>query len=311
MVQFANVDIDPAVSGQIVELDAQPTPDQVTAFRLSGVGVVRGLLSVEETQTIRDAYMAAAADGPIDGLSETGKDQAQGDSVDPLKRYPRMLHPHRFADLEAGRLALQYMLDARISRVLRAVTGEEPIAAQSMFYFKPPGARGQGLHQDNNPLAVKPGTCMAAWIPVDRCDADNGALSVVPGTGPLEMLCDAESESRADLFFNGGTLKLPEGIEPVTADMELGDVLFFNGQTIHGSYPNTTTDRWRRTLIFHYAPESCEEIADFYHPLLDMQGQVVERGRSRMGGLCGEYREAPKDGAMGSMGGGMMGGAMA
>lgn len=289
----AVIAIDPSIAGRIVELDLQPTPDQVAAFRKAGVGVVRGLLSIDEVAVIREAFMDAAADGPVDGLSETPASLVKPDESDPLKRYPRMLHPHRHSEIEAGRLALRYMLDQRIADVLRIITGEEPIAAQSMFYFKPPGGRGQGLHQDNNPLAVKPGTCIAAWIPVDHCDADNGALSVVPGTGPLELLCDVEQEDRADIFFNGGSIKLPEGVEPVTATLALGDVLFFNGQTIHGSYPNTTADRWRRTLIFHYAPESCEEIADFYHPLLDMRGNVVERRKSQMGGLCGEFRDKP------------------
>jgi ectoine hydroxylase-related dioxygenase (phytanoyl-CoA dioxygenase family) len=159
-----------------------------------------------------------------------------------------------------------------------------------MFYYKPPGSRGQGLHQDNNPLAVDPGTCIAAWIALDPCDAENGALSVVPGTGPLELLCDAEMDERSDLFFNGGSLHLPEGVTPKTVDMEPGDVLFFNGQLIHGSFPNTTEDRWRRTLIFHYVPESCEEVSGFYFPLLDTQGNEVTRRASPAGGPCGKFQ---------------------
>lgn len=282
--------IDSSLAGAIPEIAPVPTPEQISLFRRSGVGVVRGLFETDEITRIRDAFMEAAKAGPVEGLSETSITQVKEGDVDPLLRYPRMLHPHRNSDLACGRLALQYMLDPRIGRVLEAVTGEAPIAAQSMFYFKPPGGRGQGLHQDNNPLAVKPGTCMAAWIPLDRCDAENGALSVVPGTGPLDLLCDAENEERAELFFNGGSIKLPEGITPVTASLEPGDVLFFNGQLIHGSYPNTTEDRWRRTLIFHYAPESCEEIAAFYHPLLDMQGREVQRGVSPAGGPCGQFQ---------------------
>ena len=285
--------IDPAVAKQIPVLDAEPTAEQIAAFRQAGVGVVRGLIKPEEVDRLREAFMAAAVDGPVEGLSEGAGSLAKPNEDDPLKRYPRMLHPHRRADLEIGPLARRYMLDARIFKVLRAVLGEEPLAAQSMFYFKPPGGRGQGLHQDNNPLAVKPGTCLAAWIPLDPCDADNGALQVVPGTGPLELLCDADRESRADIFFNGGSIKLPEGVEPIPAMMEAGDVLFFNGQLIHGSYPNRTTDRWRRTLIFHYAPESCEQIADFYLPMLNVKGHDVMRRKSKMGGLCGEFVDKP------------------
>lgn len=286
--------IDPAVSVEIPELGVAPSPEEVVRFRASGVGVVRSLFAGDEVTEILDAFMAATRGGPVDGVSESATAFETG-AVDPLKQYPRMLHPHR-AQTDFGRLALRYMLDARIWNVLRALTGEEPIAAQSMFYFKPPGARGQGLHQDNRPLSVKPGTCIAAWIALDETDEENGALAVVPGSGPLETLCDAKYEQRSDEFFNSGSLVLPDGIETVTAAMHPGDVLIFNGQTIHGSFRNTSANRWRRTLIFHYAPESCEEIAKFYHPLLAADGSVVERGLSPNGGICGaQHREQESD----------------
>jgi hypothetical protein len=282
----ATFSIDRTLATTIPELSLDPSPAEVEIFRRTGVGVVRGLLTRDEVDEILSVYMDAVADGPVEGISEARPAGSADETTDPLLRYPRMLQQHR-SDLPVGRLALRYLLDERIWNVLRAVTGEEPLAAQSMFYFKPPGARGQGLHQDNRPLSVNPGTCMAAWIAIDRTDEHNGALAVVPGSGPLDTLCDVEHEKRSDLFFNGGSLVLPEGIEPVTAVMEPGDVLFFNGQTIHGSWPNTTEDRWRRSLIFHYAPESCEEINGFYHPLLAADGSVVGRRVSPAGGICG------------------------
>ncbi len=280
--------IDLSLPTEIPELHQVPEADEVSLFRRSGVGVVRGMFSLAEVEMIRAAFMDAAETGPVDGLSETNV-EVKGQE-DPLLRYPRMLHPHRHPEMPAGKIAFQYMLDPRIVSVLEAVTGEGSLAAQSMFYYKPPGSRGQGLHQDNNPLAVNPGTCMAAWIALDPCDAESGALSVVPGTGPLDLLCDVETEDRSDLFFNGGSLVLPEGVKPVTVEMAPGDVLFFNGQLIHGSYPNTSSDRWRRTLIFHYVPESCEEVAAFYHPLLNVNGQEVKRRASPSGGPCGEFK---------------------
>ncbi|MFW6038893.1 MAG: phytanoyl-CoA dioxygenase family protein [bacterium] len=283
--------LDRSVTTCIPEIAALPSDEQIAAFRRAGVGVVRSLLDVAEIEHLMDAFMKAAADGPIENLSETSITTKPGAGDDPLVRYPRFLHPHRRDDLEIGPLSLRYMLDPRINRVLSALLGEPILAAQSMFYFKPPGARGQGLHQDNQPLAVHPGTCLAAWIPLDRCDEENGALKVVPGSGPLDLLCDAETEERADIFFTGRSIKLPGNVMPVIAELDRGDVLLFNGQLIHGSYPNRSPDRWRRTLIFHYAPASCEEIAGFYHPLLDMNGNVVERRKSPAGGPCGRFTE--------------------
>src|SRR5438552_15310787 len=115
-------------------------------FRQDGFLLMRGFFSPEETSELRDAFMAASPDGPVLGLSEI---KASYGPDDPLARWPRMMHPHRHPELSIGPLAMRRMLDRRIESVLRALFGEEPVAAQSMFYFKPPGARGQDLHQDN------------------------------------------------------------------------------------------------------------------------------------------------------------------
>ena len=40
--------------------------------------------------------------------------------------------------------------------------------------------------------------------------------------------------------------------------MAPGDGLFFDGKTIHGSYPNQTADRWRRSFICHYIGKRAE-----------------------------------------------------
>jgi hypothetical protein len=77
--------------------------------------------------------------------------------------------------------------------------------------------------------------------------------------------------------------------------MEPGDVLFFNGQLIHGSYPNSSRDRFRRSLIGHYIVGEAEKVAKFYHPVLRMDGSQVELGISERGGPCGVWVE--QDGA--------------
>ena len=98
---------------------------------------------------------------------------------------------------------------------------EEVLSAQSMFYFKPPGARGQALHQDNFYLRVEP-----------------------------------------------------------------GDVLFFNGSLVHGSGPDTTTGRFRRSFICHYVGRSAQRIAEYY-PVMTMRGERVQLAASVGGGPCG------------------------
>lgn len=247
-------------------------------YHSGGYVVVRGLFSHEEVVLYREHFAELLKKRQFSENLEP----ARIDDGDPLRKYPRMIHMHRW-----DRLSRNWLLDNRLREVLVALLGQEPYAVQTMYYFKPPGARGQALHQDQRFLQVQPGTCIAAWMAVDPCDEENGCLQVVPGTQNLPVLCTVQadvSESFTDI-----TVPLPEGLRPVPVRMEPGDVLFFNGQLIHGSFPNRSSDRFRRALIGHYIVAEAERVAEFYHPVLGMDGSQVQLGASTEGGPCGVW----------------------
>ena len=60
-------------------------------------------------------------------------------------------------------------------------------------------------------------------------------------------------------------------------------------QIVHGSLPNTTSDRFRRSLIGHYIMGQAEQVYEWYHPVLHMDGTPVELGVSEVGGTCGTW----------------------
>ena len=66
-----------------------------------------------------------------------------------------------------------------------------------------------------------------------------------------------------------------------------GDVLFFNGNLIHGSYRNKTKDRFRRAFICHYANASAATINIHYNPLFKADGTEVVLEGNPDGGPCG------------------------
>jgi ectoine hydroxylase-related dioxygenase (phytanoyl-CoA dioxygenase family) len=265
-----------------------PPLETVQTFNDQGYVVVRGVYSGDEIAAVREAFMAQAEGGPTPGLSDVPKGVAPGD---PLSRYPRMMNPHRHPDKAVGRLALEFLLAKRLEPLLTAMLGEEPLAAQTMFYFKPPGARGQELHQDNFYLRVAPGTCIAAWLAVDDVDEENGGMKLVPGTQHMDIACPEAADLRTS--FSADYVPIPEGKTAVHANMRAGDVLFFNGSVIHGSTPNTSTTRFRRSLIAHYVPRSSEQVAGWYRPLLSFGMDEVEVAEALGGGPCGTMAAAP------------------
>lgn len=252
-------------------------------FDTNGYVVARGLFSTEETAALREHFMRLRAEGAKehDMEADTKIDN------DPLKKYPRMLHMQRW-----DKTSLGWALGERIAKSVQVLLEDEPLLAQTMLYFKPPGARGQAMHQDQYYLRAKPGTCMAAWMALDDTDVENGCMHVVPGSHVWELLCPVKADSSTS--FTDTAVPLPEGAEVVPVTMKAGDVLFFNGQLVHGSSPNVSEDRFRRSLIAHYIEAKAEQIAAYDQPLIKMDGSPLYINESEGGGRCGVWVD--KDG---------------
>jgi phytanoyl-CoA hydroxylase len=250
--------------------------EQVQFFEENGYYIARELFSASEVEQYIDHYMRMRAEGPHPG-DTSGVDFG---SNDPLKRFPRMIHMHRW-----DQVSLDWLIDQRIAAHLSSLVNREAFAVQSMIYFKPPQARGQALHQDQYYLRVQPGTCIAAWMALDPCDEENGCLQVVPGSHTWPLLCTVQADISKS--FTDVTVPIPADSEVRSMIMKPGDVLFFNGQVVHGSLSNTSQDRFRRSLIGHYVGGDAQEVAKWFHPALRMDGSPVELGTSEGGGSCG------------------------
>ena len=250
--------------------------------RFDGQGFlnVPQLFSTEEVMRFCRHFMDLRAAGSYPGDS-AGVDNR---SHDPLKRFPRMIHMHRWDEF-----SLHWMLDARLRDCMTDLLGREPFAVQTMLYFKPPGARGQALHQDQHYLRVQPGTCIAAWLALDDCDEENGCLQMVPDSHNWPLLCSKKADT--SVSFTDVTVDLPDGVKSEPVLMQAGDVVFFNGQVVHGSYPNTSADRFRRAFIGHYIAGEAKEVAKYFHPIIQMDGSIVELDVSDGGDMCGRWVE--------------------
>jgi phytanoyl-CoA hydroxylase len=253
------------------------TPAELEAWQRDGYHVARGLFSADEVGAVAARF---------DALGERAEPVADHWVPDPaatdiLGRYPRVMHPH---ELDPANMDL--FLDPRVHTVLRTLMGEDVLGVQTMFYFKPPGARGQAFHQDNYYLLVQPYTCVAAWLAVDRSYPENGGLQVCPGTHRLELECPDHADLTTS--FTDDYVAPPVGHEPVGLDLQPGDMLFFTGSVIHGSGPNATDSSWRRSFISHYMPESATHIGGWYLPhMYDFAGRPVSRDSTEWGGPCG------------------------
>jgi phytanoyl-CoA hydroxylase len=267
---------------------------QDAQFRRDGYVVVRQVYTPVEIAEIRDTFMRMAGNGPIDGLSEVRQTLTSGETVpyspsDPLRFYPRMLHPHNHMDKPVGPLSMKFMLHPKLKPILTTLFAEEPVAVQSMFYFKPPGSRGQALHQDNYYLRVKPGTCIAGWVAVDDADEENGGILCVPNTHSHPIQCPEQSNTAESFTLEYVTP--PEGTRAELVPLKAGDVLFFNGNMIHGSGPNRSKTRFRRAFICHYVPRHTVELSHWYSTPFSFNRELLSIPVATGGGPCGNSAE--------------------
>jgi ectoine hydroxylase-related dioxygenase (phytanoyl-CoA dioxygenase family) len=247
-----------------------------------GFVLAPSLFSLREIAAIRDRFEEIWEAG-VPGYFERDAEGARN----ACERYPRIIHPHRFDDLSR-----RVLLDARIETIVGSLLDDEPIAAQTMYYWKPPGTPGQAPHQDNLYLQADDAAgCIAAWIAIDECDEGNGCLVCVPGSHRLELLCPGEADPTKS--FSGHHVQTPDGMPETAVTMSPGDCLFFGGLTIHGSGPNQSSERFRRSFICHYIGARSTKSASFYNPLIRFSGEEFCNEAGDIGNPCGVAIEGP------------------
>lgn len=248
-------------------------------FDQDGYCVADDLFSESELQEIEDFFEEYKNCGGkvFDGGSGY-------EEIDASKRQVRAMHPHRYS-----RRAMDWFTNPNVAEVLEYLLGKPALGAQTMYYYKPPGAKGQGMHQDNFYLLSKPATCIAAWTAIDDATIENGCLYVVPGSHCGNILCPDSQGERWMSYGDSHISKFPRETKPVAVPVRRGQTMFFGGNLIHGSGPNRTTDRSRRTFIGHYVDDATETLAKFYHPIVNMRQETVSHVAEHIGGgPCGD-----------------------
>ncbi len=256
------------------------TPAQIEHFHRDGWCVVDSLFSANEIAAIEAFFEDFKHNG-----AAIYDDGMKFEDIDPAKRQLRAMHPHRHSER-----ARQWALQPRVLDVLGVLLGRPALLAQTMYYFKPPGAKGQGMHQDNFYLLAAPATCIAAWTAIDAAGLDNGCLWVVPGSHRHAIHCpDAVPGENWNNYGDSHINPFPREAKPIPVIVPRGSTMFFGGQLIHGSGPNRTQTTSRRTFIGHYVDESTTSLSKFYHPVLNRDGEVVSTvAVDTGGGPCGD-----------------------
>lgn len=266
-------------SGELREaMPYRVSVDEYRAFRTQGFLAVRGLVSPEEIQELRqhtDDLMQGRLPEQNIPMSERDVRKDGGVTTQGLEMPPPHLSPaekaqyflrihmlHRKLELHE-----RYMMHPRVLDVLQVLIGPDVLALQTMLFLKPPGKPGQGWHQDSYYIPTHADTLCGAWIAIDEANEHNGAMWMAQGSQVEPVYPPKSGYGHGDKGI--GDITMVDGVSnPNDAENDLapiadrypqvlvaaqpGDVVFFGGHVLHRSKANITPDKFRRAFVSHY-----------------------------------------------------------
>ncbi len=235
--------------------------EEIAELRKHTEDLMEGLLP--EQQGLESKYLDSS--GKAVQVNEFGKPPANLTKEERMNYFLRLHMTHRKVAFHEKTL-----LHPRVLDVLETIIGPDVMAMQTMLFLKPPGSAGQGWHQDSYYIPTHPDTLCGAWIAIDDCDEQNGAMWFAKGSGaePVYPPCPEVGYGFGDKLVKdvkyvknvSDTDDSKNALTPVAAkydqvlcNAKAGAVVFFNGHVLHRSKQNWSKDRFRRSFVSHYA----------------------------------------------------------
>jgi len=259
------------------------TADEIETYRRDGVVCLRGVLSPEWVNVLKDAvddaerrYGALTAEAASASMIEPTLEQSH---LHPMGQLGDMLEAQGLDVLRDGKpsdsdgqyiVVNNAVLDYPAVQRLAKDSPLAELAAQlfgakkvnflfDQIFIKQPGAGTRtAFHQDWGYFHVDGEQIASFWTAAESVVKENGAMGYIKGS----HLWDLHSPNAFISQMTSGDNGLPslpdiEGNEAdydiVYFDVEPGDVIVHNYRLVHGSRGNTTLDRPRRALSLRYA----------------------------------------------------------
>ena len=164
------------------------------------------------------------------------------------------------ADLTVAKLALS----ADVGRAASLLTGWSGARlGQDTIWWKAPKTKPIAHHQDSSFMDfLDPAMTVTCWVTLDDTHRDAGTLEYVPGSHlwpltPLPKSFHGQDDYRAQMKAAAQAASI-EPPDPIFIEVPAGSCVFHAGEIWHGSGPNITGDRIRRSIGIHMIPEDAQ-----------------------------------------------------
>jgi len=246
------------------------TDDEVCQFREDGYFIARGLYDTEEMDLLSQA---ARQDKALDDHAIERNDGEGG-----VARLALWNHP---GDDIYG----MFSRGPRLVDSMENLLGGEVYHYHSKMNMKQPRVGGAwAWHQDygywyqNGCLFP---TMASVMIAVDRATRENGCLQVIRGSHQMGRIDHVLTGEQAGADMERVNVAL-QRLELVYVEMEVGDVVFFDGNLLHRSDQNRS-DQPRWVLICCYNAARNDPYKDHHHPRYTPLDKVDDDAIKRVG----------------------------
>ena len=202
-------------------------------------------------------------------------------ALPPGQRPEHMDVPH-FADPAL----FAWLFDDDVLDLVEPLLGPDLALFSSHFICKPPGdGRRVPWHEDSaywNGM-MTPMEVVTVWVAIDRADAGNGAMRVIPGTHSGGYSTYDPVDPAINVFATEIRKGLYDAKRAVTVELEPNRCSLHDGRLMHGSDRNTS-DRRRCGFTMRYVSTATR----YHHELFPFHQLYLARGRDRAGNRYGD-----------------------
>ena len=157
---------------------------------------------------------------------------------------------------------------SKLCKTLNFFLDEKPKFVQSMYFE---GNSATWEHQDTYYLDSEIiGSMIAGWIALENIAADAGRFFICPSSNKIDLIKQSKLNNYAynhqKYIREVVSLIKEKNLKIIAPYLELGDVLFWNSKTIHGSLDSQSMTNSRSSITFHAIPET--------HKFLQFQSRI-------------------------------------
>jgi phytanoyl-CoA hydroxylase len=232
-------------------------PAAIETFRRQGFLVAERLLSEARVAALRESFPKLFAGRFDTGIYPDEWYWREGMSLPDVTRH--MGNAWK-SDLAVARLALS----ADIGKAAVTLSGWSGARlGQDTIWWKPPHTKPIAYHQDSSFMDfLNPAQTVTCWVTLDDTHPEAGTLEYVPGSHlwPLTTIpkgFHAPDDYRREMRVAAAAAGINPP-DPVMIVVPAGSCVFHAGEIWHGSGPNTTGDRMRRSIGVHMVPVEAE-----------------------------------------------------